>query len=143
MENVRVASSQEVFPRHACTGCGDNQGHWDCITGKAYCPNCLEALAMGEAEPLIARADRCHCVVCRQEGTLSFRTFPLHWHRPVELDLCGEHLRALIGRRLGPHAFEQLRRQLYAAGIDVAQVFLLHDAFYDINGRALQPATDY
>jgi hypothetical protein len=49
----------------------------------------------------------------------------------------------MIARRLGPHAFEQLRRQLYGVGLEVAQIFLLHDAFYDAHGRALQPALEY
>jgi hypothetical protein len=67
---------------------------------------------------------------------------PLNSRRPVEIDLCAEHIRALAGRRLGPHAFEQLRQQLYSLGLEVAQIFLLHEAFYDANGRALQPAVE-
>ena len=46
----------------------------------------------------------------------------------------------LIGRRLGPFAYHQLRRQLAALGLDADDVFLLHDTFYDVQGRALQPA---
>ena len=66
----------------------------------------------------------------------------LNSRRPVEIDLCAEHIRALAGRRLGPHAFEQLRQQLYSLGLEVAQIFLLHEAFYDAHGRALQPALE-
>jgi hypothetical protein len=58
----------------------------------------------------------------------------------IELDLCAEHFRDLIGRRLGPYAFQQLRRQLQALDLDAGQLFLLHDAFYDEHGRALKPA---
>jgi hypothetical protein len=60
----------------------------------------------------------------------------------VEIELCPEHIRALVARRLGPHAFEQLRRQLQVLGLEVAEVFLLHEAFYDPMGRALQPALE-
>jgi hypothetical protein len=60
--------------------------------------------------------------------------------KPLEVDLCPEHLRALLGRRLGPYAFHQLRRRLHLLGLGVELVFLLHDSFYDENGKALQPA---
>jgi hypothetical protein len=143
MDNIRLATEDRIFPRIPCHLCGDNQGHWDTIGGRPYCPNCLEALAMGEAEAHVARTERSRCAICHHQGTLAFHTFPLNWHRPVEIDLCGEHLRGLIARRLGPHAFEQLRRQLVGLGLRVTQVFLLHEAFYDGSGRALQPAVDY
>jgi hypothetical protein len=143
MDNIRLATADRIFPRTPCHLCSDNQGHWDTIGGRPYCPNCLESLAMGEAEAHVARTEKSRCVICHHQGTLAFHTFPLHWHRPVEIDLCGEHLRGLIARRLGPHAFEQLRRQLHGLGLDVTQVFLLHEAFYDDCGRALQPAVEY
>jgi hypothetical protein len=56
------------------------------------------------------------------------------------MDLCPEHLRALIGRRLSPAAFHQLRRQLFTLGLDPEAIFLMHGAFYDQGGQALQPA---
>jgi hypothetical protein len=59
---------------------------------------------------------------------------------PVEIDLCPEHLRGLLGRRLSAPAFGQLRRRLQQLGLDVERIFLLHDAFYDPQGKALQPA---
>jgi hypothetical protein len=52
-------------------------------------------------------------------------------------------MRGLVGRRLGPHAFEQLRRQLYALELETREIFLLHEAFYDPSGRALQPAGEW
>jgi hypothetical protein len=125
-----------------CCRCGLGQRPWDHIAGHSFCPHCLEALAVGEAEPLITRTDHRPCAICHQYGTVSFLTWPLHLTRPVEMDLCGEHLRALMGRRLGAHAFAQLRRQLHALGLDVGRVFLLHEAFYDNHGRALQPAVE-
>jgi hypothetical protein len=59
------------------------------------------------------------------------------------MDVCSEHLRALVGRRLGPHAFEQMRRQLFGLGLEVTNIFLLHEAFYDEQGRAIQPALEW
>ena len=58
------------------------------------------------------------------------------------MDLCAKHLRGFLGRKLGGYAYTQLRRQLAAVGIDVHDVFLLHEAFYDAQGRALQPTAE-
>jgi hypothetical protein len=69
-------------------------------------------------------------------------SFPLQQRDAVAINLCPEHLRGLIGRRLGPYAFHQLRRQLKRVGIGSEHVFLLHRAFYDSQGRALQPALE-
>jgi hypothetical protein len=68
-----------------------------------------------------------------------FTTVPLHAESAVVMDLCGEHLRGLIGRRLSLQAFQHLRRQLATLGLHTAEIFLLHDAFYDLDGRAKQP----
>ena len=135
MDSVRLSPAESVYPQLACCRCEDDQRCWDRIAGKTYCPNCLEALAVGEADPLIERTDRRRCAVCHHQGTVRYLTFPLNSRRPVEIDMCAEHIRALAGRRLGPHAFEQLRQQLYSLGLEVAQIFLLHEAFYDTNGR--------
>jgi hypothetical protein len=110
--------------------------------GKSYCPDCEESLAVGEGEPLIERAERNACAVCGLVGTLRYLTFPLECAEVLEIDLCARHFRELLGRRLGPFAFQQLRRQLRAVNLDAGQVFLLHDAFYDDEGQALQPATE-
>jgi hypothetical protein len=140
MDSIRLAPIDSTFPQLACCRCSDDHRPWDRIAGKTYCPNCLEGLAMGEGDPLVERTDRRRCAVCHHQGTVRYMTFPLNSRRPVEFDLCSEHLRGMVGRRLGPHAFEQLRHQLYGLGLDVAQIFLLHEAFYDGSGRALQPA---
>jgi hypothetical protein len=142
MESIRLANADSIFPKIPCCRCGDQSRWWDRIAGKTYCPNCLEGLAMGEGDPLVLRTDRRRCAVCHHLGSVRYVTFPLHSRRPVEMELCAEHVRALVGRRLGPHAFEQLRRQLQALELDVAEVFLLHEAFYDQYGRALQPAVE-
>jgi hypothetical protein len=142
MECVRLAPAESVFPRLPCCRCADPARHWDRVGGKTYCPACLEAVIIGDALAISERADRRRCAVCHHAVTLRYLTFPLQSRRPVEFDLCGEHLRALTGRRLGPHAFTQLRRQLQVLSLDVRVIFLLHDAFYDEQGRALQPVVE-
>jgi hypothetical protein len=97
---------------------------------------------MGLADPLVERTQRQPCGACDWVGTVRFLTFPLQGAIPVEIDLCPEHLRALLGRRLSPTAFGHLRRRLQVLGLAVEQIFLLHDAFYDKQGRALQPAVE-
>lgn len=143
MESIRLAPTGSVFPQIPCCRCADNSRAWDRIAGKTYCPNCMESLAVGEADPIVERTDKRRCGVCHHQGTVRYLTFPLHSRRPVEMDLCPEHLRAMVGRRLGPHAFEQLRRQLFTLGLEVSEIFLLHDAFYDDNGKAIQPAVEW
>src|SRR5262249_49903236 len=99
-------------------------------------------VVIGEAAPIIERTERRRCTACASEGTVRFLTFPLNSTSAVEMDLCPEHLRSLLARRLGVHAFSQIRRQLGPLDVRVNDNFLLHDAFYDLNGRALQPAAD-
>jgi hypothetical protein len=142
MDSLRLAPADSIFPKIPCCRCSDEVRYWDRIAGRTYCPNCLEALALGEGAPLIAKTERRRCTVCHHLGTVRFVTFPLHSRRPVEMELCAEHVRAIVGRRLGPHAFEQLRRQLSSLGLDASEIFLLHEAFYDDAGRALQPAME-
>jgi hypothetical protein len=74
-------------------------------------------------------------------GTIPVVTVPLR-AKPVAIDLCSTHLRALLGRGLEPGAFLELARQLQAAGLAPGRIFLLHEAFYDRHGRALQPVGD-
>jgi hypothetical protein len=142
MECVRRAPTESVFPKLPCCRCGDEARWWDRVGGKTFCPGCLEAIVNGSGEPVIERADRRRCAICHHGVTLRYLTFPLQSRRPLELDLCGDHLRALIARRLGPHAFAQLRRQLHGLGLDADMIFLLHEAFYDDQGRALQPVLE-
>lgn len=129
-----------VFSKIACSSCGDREHYWDRIAGKVFCPMCTALLAFGEAGPIVARVGRRRCAACDSLGTLRYLTFPLHSSLPVAIDPCGEHLRALLARRLGPHAFACLRRQLGTLGLDVKDIFLLHNAFYDSFGQALHPA---
>jgi hypothetical protein len=108
--------------------------------GRPFCPDCEESLIKGESAPLVERAEPRRCAVCGQGGTLRYLTYPLECGTPVEMDLCARHFRALLGRCLDRGAYEQLRRKLRARGLGVDQIFLLHDAFYDDQGVALQPA---
>jgi hypothetical protein len=124
----------------SCCRCGRDGRPWDRLGDKAYCPDCQEAIVLGLAAPLREHTERNACAVCGRVGTMRFLTFPLHADAAVEIDLCPEHLRGLWGRCLGPHAYHQLRRSLRSLRLDVGQVFLLHDTFYDLQGRALRPA---
>jgi hypothetical protein len=142
MESLRQVAKGHVSPLAPCSQCEAAGCRWDRIVGQPYCPDCEETLAMGEGPAFVARTEKQHCVVCDKIGTVSFITFPLHAESPLEMDLCPEHFRALLARRLGPQAFAQLRRQLDNLGLAVEQIFLLHEVFYDDNGRALQPITD-
>ncbi len=142
MDSLRLATAGNVTSRLACSRCGDDSRDWDRVGGKSCCPHCLELLAAGETEPIVERIDACRCAICYHLGTVRYLTYPLHCERPIEVDLCGEHLRAIVARRLGPHAFEQLRRQLSLIELRPSDIFLLHDAFYDHHGRALQPVEE-
>ena len=96
MECVRLAPAESVFPKLPCCRCHDPARLWDRVGGKTFCPGCLEAIIAGDADPLSVRADRRRCAVCHHAATLRYLTFPLQSRRPVELDLCGEHLRCLL-----------------------------------------------
>jgi hypothetical protein len=142
MDRLRLIPTERAARMAPCCRCLEPHERWDRIADKAYCPNCEEALIMGEAPPLVERTERRFCAVCAEGGTVRYQTFPLRSESPVEIDLCPEHLRAILGRRLDPSAFHQLRRQLHALALEVEDIFLLHGAFYDPSGRALQPAVE-
>ncbi|HXG08451.1 MAG TPA: hypothetical protein VNK04_01550 [Gemmataceae bacterium] len=141
MDSVRRVTCN-ISHQEPCSRCRAPGCYWDRIAGQSCCPDCEEALAAGEGPPLVARTEKNRCAVCGRVGTVPYLTFPLHVPGAVEIDLCPEHFRALLGRRLGPYAFQQLRRQLYALGLTVEQIFLLHEVFYDSHGRALQPVIE-
>lgn len=142
MTALRLLTAEPVATEQLCCRCRAPGLTWDRIAGRPYCPDCEEALVQGDAEPLVERCEPTPCGVCAATGTLSYLTFPLQSRTPVEIQLCGRHLRDLLARRLAPTAYHHIRRQLAAFRIDVGRVFLLHDAFYDAEGRSLQPATD-
>jgi hypothetical protein len=140
MNSMRLAAPDSYALWQPCCRCGDVALGWDSIAGRAYCPSCEEAIVQGDGEPLVTTTQRRPCCACHAVGTVTVQTFPLKSSRPLEMDLCANHLRGLLGRKLGAHAYAQLRRQLIALGLDVHDVFLLHEAFYDAQGRALLPA---
>jgi hypothetical protein len=138
MDCLRIASTHAADLTVCCSRCYED-GPWDLIAGRAYCPNCQELLAQGEADAVVERVHRRPCAACSHVGATCYRTLPLNASYPVEIDLCGQHLRDLLARRLQPHAYHQLNRQLQSLGFQAEEVFLLHDAFYDTSGHALQP----
>jgi hypothetical protein len=142
MESLRLAANPSRSAVTPCCRCASPKRNWDRIAGKSYCPECQESLILGLAAPLTERTEKKACAACGKLGTVCYITYPLQTSIPVEMDLCPEHLRALLGRRLGPYAFHQLRRRLHLLGLGVELIFLLHDAFYDEQGKALQPATE-
>lgn len=142
MDSLRVVPGASASALAPCSQCEAAGCQWDQVMGRPFCPDCEEALALGQGPPLVLRTRPGRCAVCDRQGTVPFLTFPLHAAAPVEIDLCGHHFRALLGRRLTPDAFHQLARRLRAVEVRPDQVFLLHEVFYDVQGRALQPVLD-
>lgn len=139
MPSMRRLPANRVHPQPCCR-CGDSTMRWDQLARKTYCPNCLEELAAGNADPPLSEpTQKGVCAACNHVGTISFLTWPLNRDDPVEFDLCNEHVQAVAGRRLRPYPFELLKNQLIELGLDVSQIFLLHGAFYNQDGAALQP----
>src|SRR5262249_25185570 len=100
MDRVRIAPASSIPLTAPCCRGVQSEGCWDRTAGKAYCPDCQELLAVGEGEPLYEPTEQHHCAVCNRLGTVCFHTFPLQIRTPVAIDVCAEHLRCLIGRRL-------------------------------------------
>ena len=94
---------------------------------------------LGEAAPVSEPVATERCAVCGRGGTLRYETFPLRSREALGVDLCSLHFRDLLGRKLTATAFHNLCRQIRRLGLDSGDVFLLHEAFYDAQGRALHP----
>ena len=139
MDELRLIREAGASPLAPCCRCGSAGSPWDRIAGCPMCPDCQEALALGEGPPLRESVESRPCAICQRTGTLRYLTYPLHAAEPIEIDLCGGHFEALLGRRLERRAFRRLSRQLQTLGVGVKQVFLLHEAFYDRQGSSLQP----
>src|SRR5262245_36264080 len=122
MDGIRICPPGNVPAGAPCCRCAGVSPGWDRIAGKPYCPDCQEAVIVGTAAPIIERSEKNRCTVCASEGTVRFLTFPLQAPHAVEMDLCPEHLRGLLARRLGVHAFSQLRRQLTHLGLQVNDI---------------------
>ena len=142
MDDVREVAAETPAAPVPCVHCRATGSTWDRVAGLPFCPDCQERLAHGETEALRLRAAPRPCAVCRHPGSVPFRTHPLRAAAPVEFDLCAVHFRALFRRGLDHAAFHHLVRKLRRVGVTPGQVFLLHEAFYDRHGRALQPVPD-
>jgi hypothetical protein len=141
MNALRTLTADEEAAPTVCGRCRAAGCPWDRIGGTSVCPDCQEMLVRGEGEPLCIHAEPRCCAACRSVGTLPFVTVPLR-ARAVAIDLCPTHLRALLGRSLERAAFLELARQLHAVKLVPGRIFLLHEAFYDRQGKALQPVGD-
>ncbi|HVS38749.1 MAG TPA: hypothetical protein VMS17_24545 [Gemmataceae bacterium] len=139
MEALRRIRNRDGSAPALCSRCGADGCPWDRLADQPMCPDCQEALALGEGPMLRQRGERRACAVCGRSGTLRYLTYPLHSAEPVEMDLCGAHCEALLARRLERSAFRRLELLLQAAGVEAKEIFLLHEAFYDRQGRPLQP----
>jgi hypothetical protein len=139
MSGLRLITEAGSTTTEPCGRCLAAGCPWDRVAGQPMCPDCQEALALGLSAPLRQRVETKQCAICGRDGTLPYLTYPLHATAPVEIDLCGGHFEALLGRRLERNSFRVLERQLQLLGVSVKQIFLLHEAFYDHQGRSLQP----
>jgi hypothetical protein len=139
MDGLCRVSGSGLDVHAACSRCEAIGCPWDRIGGKAICPDCQELLALGVCDPLVERLVPNCCAICTRRGTAPYLTFPLHANDPLALDLCPQHFRALLGRRLDRRSFRTLAKLLRGLGLTEQQVFLLHQAFYDEDGRSLQP----
>ncbi len=143
MTGLRIVAGKDVVAMTPCSRCQADGCPWDHIADKSICPDCQEKLALGEGPPLVEKLDKGHCcVICGHTGTIRYLTYPLHLKEPLEIDLCGTHLQALLYRRLDRLAFQHLVERLENVGVTTQQIFLLHNAFYDPAGRPLQPVVD-
>jgi hypothetical protein len=139
MSGPRLLTEASSAILEPCVRCLAGGCPWDRVAGQPMCPDCQEALALGLSAPLRQRIDMKQCAICGRDGTLPYITYPLHATAPLEIDLCGGHFEALLGRRLKRNSFRVLEQQLQLLGVGVKQIFLLHEAFYDRKGRSLQP----
>jgi len=141
MNALRTLTADAEAAPTLCSRCLASGCPWDRIGGTSICPDCQEMLIRGEGEPIRLNSEPHRCAACGLSGTVPFVTVPLR-ARAVVIDLCPTHLRALLGRRLECAAFQELARQLLGLNLVPGRIFLLHEAFYDRNGFALQPVGD-
>jgi hypothetical protein len=142
MDGLRLVGEEGFVDRPPCARCGATGCAWDRIGGAPVCPDCQAALSRGEGEAMRVPVGPGPCAVCGRSGSVALLTFPLRSAGPVEIDLCPPHFRALIRRGLDPSSYHQLGRRLRQLGLSADRVFLLHEAFYDAEGRALRPVPE-
>jgi hypothetical protein len=143
MTGLRIVAGHGAESMTPCVRCQAEGCPWDRIADKPICPDCQEKLALGEGPPLAEKLDKSLCcAICNEAGAVRYLTYPLHLKEPLEIDLCGHHLQALLYRRLDRSAFQHLVERLEHVGVTTQQIFLLHNAFYDPAGRPLQPVVE-
>ncbi|MFO0877205.1 MAG: hypothetical protein U0840_07500 [Gemmataceae bacterium] len=142
MDGLRLVTTSGQSPLSPCCRCDATGCPWDRIGSCPICPDCQENLALGEAEPLIQRLTQNQCLVCNKRGTVPYMTWPLHGRDPLAIDLCPAHFHDFLGRRLDRFSYRTLNRALQGFGMNVKQIFLLHEAFYDERGHPLQPVPE-
>ena len=141
VDSVRLVKSPASLLQLPCQRCGAEGCAWDRLAGMPLCFECQEELIVGASTPLKVKADHNLCTLCRHRNVIAYLTLPLYEPECLEMDLCVRHLTALLGRRLTGRAYRKLRARLNRLGYAVEQFFLLHEAFYDEEGLALQPIT--
>lgn len=139
---VRWLCSEGPIRLEACSRCGAQGCPWDRLAGQAVCPDCQQLILLGQTEPLRLPRRKGVCSICKTTGIVPFQTVPLRCARLLEIDICLEHLEAMLGRRLPPRAIQRLAGHLGELGLTSKQIFLLHESFYDPRGRALQPVPE-
>lgn len=139
MDGARLADARDQSPLTPCSRCQATGCPWDRIGPTPVCPDCQEALVVGDAAPLAQALVARPCAVCARRGVVPFLTYPLRSRQGLELDLCPRHFHALMGRRLDRYAYRVLARKLAELGLSHRHVFLLHEAFYDERGHPLAP----
>lgn len=138
---MRLIPRDRVDPHQPCSRCAAEGSRWDRLVCRPFCPECQEDLAHGRGVPFVQRTVKRPCAACARVGSLPIITFPLGSPNAIEFDLCAEHFRAILGRSLDPLAYRTLRRRLHDRHLTPRNVFLLHEAFYDDLGKALQPVS--
>lgn len=125
-----------------CCRCGANNNVWDKVGPHPICYECQEKLAANACEVWRFATRHGRCAVCDEAQVVPFASLPVHAGKALEIELCGQHLRDVLGRRLSKRAFRVLRAVLEDAGISTGEIFLLHGAFYNERGNALQPVEE-
>ncbi len=132
------------------TGCPWDRLGYDPRTGdwKTICPDCQQEAVVSGTHARFHLVWG-HCVCCDDPFTgcrggfprkvTPVLTFPLHTKRVLRLEFCAAHFHEFVGRRLGSWRLIILHRRLHWLGVCPRRVFLLHEAFYDHAGKALQP----
>lgn len=142
MDGVRWLARDPDGSERPCCRCAAAGCPWDRVAGGPLCSDCQDLLALGVGEPLVEPLKAGACACCGRPRVVRFQTDPLQASASIEIELCPEHFRDLLCRRLDLTALTELGRRLRRLGIEPRQVFLLHEAFYDETGQALQPVPE-